>query len=401
VVKRRKQKVKRARKRKKLLKSRPRIKKRINKKDLNTWVFFDIINLMQKVKEFFGKLWGFIKKHKWSISLVLLAIMIGGFFVWDSLTAGTFTPGEITIKKKEEKFIAPLSGLEVTEKERTERKPMAVVVENHPDARPQSGLNKAAIVYETFAEGGITRFLAVFQENDVAEIGPVRSARPYFVEWAYSYKAFFAHVGGNIDALDMIGSLKGFYDLNQFYFGSFFWRDAKRYAPHNVYTTTAKLVEAAKTKGFPTSDTNISAYQFKKETEKDKRPINSTLKVVFNANFTVTWNYIQETNEYHRFMLGKSQTDRQAGEQIKAKNIIVMFSDFSYGKTRIGEQATTIRTTGSGSALFFIDGVKTTGTWKRSQGQNPTRYYDPQGVEIKLNPGTTWVEVAPTGTVVE
>jgi hypothetical protein len=109
--------------------------------------------------------------------------------------------------KKIELYRAPLSG-RMVEKEKTTRKPIAVVVENHPDARPQSGLNDAALVFETFAEGGITRFLAVFQENDVANIGPVRSARPYFVEWATSLKALFAHVGGNIDALDLISSKK-------------------------------------------------------------------------------------------------------------------------------------------------------------------------------------------------
>lgn len=357
---------------------------------------------MQKIKDGFVKLWGFIKKHKWSISLVAATLLIGGFFVFDSLTAGTFTPsGEITLKpKEEEKFRAPLSG-RMVEKERTERRPMAVVIENHPDARPQSGLNDASLIYETFAEGGITRFLAIFQENDVSEIGPVRSARTYFVDWANAYKALFAHVGGNIDALDLIEDTKGFYDINQFYFGSFFWRDTKRYAPHNVYTKTEKLIAAAKSKGFSVADSNIAAYLFKDDNKEEERPESLVFNVKFNANFPVTWAYDRKDNCFLRSILGVPQKDRVSGEQFKAKNVIVMYSDFTYGKTRYNEQATKIRTTGSGSAIFYIDGVKTTGTWSRTSGANITRFYDTSGAEIKLNAGMTWIEVAPVGTAVE
>jgi hypothetical protein len=357
---------------------------------------------MQKVKEVFIRFWRFIKKHKWSVSLVIMALLVGGFFIWDSITAGTFTPsGEITLRpKKEEKFQAPLSG-RMVEKERTTRKPMAVVIENHPDARPQSGLNEAAVVYETLAEGGITRFLAIFQENDVTEIGPVRSARPYFVNWAESYKAIYAHVGGNIDALDLIGKIKNFYDINQFVFGNYFWRDVKKYAPHNVYTTTQKLIDAARSKGYPVTDDSISAYLFKDDEEEGKRPADFSFVVNFNPNFAVTWTYSAKSNEFNRFMQGKAQTDSVTKEQIKAKNVIVMFSDFSYGTTRYGEQATKIRTTGTGSAIFYIDGLRSTGTWKRSEVANPTRFYDVNGLEVKLNAGTTWICVAPTGTAVQ
>lgn len=355
---------------------------------------------MQKIKIFFGKLWEFIKKHKWSFILVLLAFIIGGFFVWDSLTAGTFTPGEITIRpKKETKVRAPLSG-RMVEPDRITRRPMAVVVENHPDARPQSGLNGAAQVYETFAEGGITRFLAIFQENDVAEIGPVRSARVYFVEWANSLRALYAHVGGNIDALDLIGRTKNFYDLNQFHLSGYFTRDSKRYAPHNVYTSTEKLIAAAKSKGYPVTDAAIFSYQFKDDEKEETRPADFSFVVNFNQNYAVTWKYVRATNDFGRVMNGKAQTDRVTGEQFKAKNVIVMFSDFSYGKTRIGEQATKIRTTGTGSAIFYIGGTKTTGTWSRANETNPARFYDASGKEIKLNAGTTWIEVVPSGTAV-
>jgi hypothetical protein len=107
------------------------------------------------------------------------------------------------------------------------------------------------------------------------------------------------------------------------------------------------------------------------------------------------------TNDFGRSILKVVQTDQNSGKPVRAKNVIVMFSDFSYGTTRIGEQSTKIRTTGTGSAVFFIDGAKTTGTWKRGDARNVTRFYGADGAEIKLNAGLTWISVAPSGTAVQ
>lgn len=356
---------------------------------------------MQKVKEFFLKSGCFIKRHKAATILVTLAILIGGFFIWDSFSASGGVVPDITIKKKpkEERVRAPISG-RLTTKDRTERKPMAVVIENHPDSRPQSGINKASLVYETFAEGGITRWLAIFQEEDVAEIGPVRSARNYFVEWALSFNALFAHVGGSSDALDLIIKYKVL-DLNQFSLGKFFWRDSKRYSPHNVYTTTDKLREAARSKGYATEDSKIPSFMFKDDPKESDRPEALSFVVNFNSNFAVTWTYDKKGNQFLRSMAGKKQVDRVTGEQFAAKNIVIEFSEFSYGTTRTGEQSTKIRTTGTGKAIFYIDGKRTTGTWSRSGQTSAPRFFDDAGKEVVLNGGTTWVEVVPTGTVVQ
>lgn len=356
------------------------------------------------MKKRVAKIWGsvrlFVAKHKWSISLIAVAILVIGFFAWDSYTGGTFTPAETPLKKKpvETRVQAPISG-RLTDPDRAKRTPIAVVIENHPDARPQSGLNKASLVYETFAEGGITRFLVVFQEEDVAELGPVRSARVYFVEWANSYKAFFAHVGGNADALDLIQKLK-VYDINQFAFGNYFWRDTKRYAPHNVYSSTDKLRSAGESKGYPVTNEKVSGFIFKKDAEAAARPVDYSFKINFNASYGVTYSYSQKDNDFKRSILGVKQLDKTTGEQIVAKNVLIGFSEFSNGTSRTGEQKVNIRTTGSGSAIMYIDGAKVSGTWKRPSQDSIVRFYDASGAEVKLNPGTTWVEFAPVGTVV-
>jgi len=113
--------------------------------------------------------------------------------------------------------------------------PVAVMIDNHPDARPQSGIEKAGLVYEAEVEGYYTRLMAVFSdENEVVKIGPVRSARPYFVDWANELNAVYAHCGGSPEALVNIEQ-KGIVDLNEIYSGRFFWRATDRSAPHNIY----------------------------------------------------------------------------------------------------------------------------------------------------------------------
>lgn len=345
-------------------------------------------------------LWNFLKRHRWSVLLTCLALAVAGFFIWDSFSASNGgEPGLGKLRPKPIKTVAaPISGLQVAPEVIT-KKPIAVVIENHPDARPQSGLSKADLVYETFAEGGITRFLAVFQSQEPKEIGPVRSARTYFVDWASSYKALYAHVGGNIDALDMIPS-SALYDLNQFYNGSYFWRDTSRYAPHNVYTTMAKLYSAAGKRNYPVTDSAVPAFSFKKELKSEERPATFKFTVNFNSSFAVTWTYDSKTNRFMRSILGVSQKDKTTGEQIGVKNVMIGFTEISYGKTRYNEQAVRIRTTGTGSAIYYIDGKRYTGTWRRNTKSDILRFYDLTGSEVKLNPGTTWVEFVPSGTTV-
>jgi len=349
------------------------------------------------------RFWPFIKKHKWSLLLVGVALIVGGIFLWDILSSQAIdSPLLPIIKKKaieEVKVRAPLSGRMVSS-DLAIRQPIGVVIENHPDARPQSGLNEAALIFETYAEGGITRFLAFYQEMEPKEIGPVRSAREYFVEWAKSYNAPFAHVGGSAEATTLISKLKVL-DLNQFFLGNYFWRDKNRASPHNVYTTLSKLRDASKTKKYPLENDKIPAFVFKDEKAESERPAENKFSVNFNQNFAVSWKYNPKNNNYTRIMLGMEQQDRNTKEKIVAKNVVVMFTDINFGVSDIsGQPRSEIKTTGTGPATFFIDGSKTTGIWKRSSQEQITRFFDNTGEEIKLNGGTTWVEVVPTGTVV-
>jgi hypothetical protein len=272
------------------------------------------------------------------------------------------------------------------------------VVENHPDARPQSGLNAADMVFETTAEGGITRFLAVYQSVEPKQIGPVRSARNYFVEWADSFGALFAHVGGSREAIALIGNID-IADLNQYAFGNFYWRDNTRWAPHNVYTTLAKLRDAAKTKDFSLKADNLTAYTFKDDVEKEKRPAASKFTVNFNFSYAPTYTYDPATNSYKRSLRGVKQLDANTKKQVEAKNVVVAFSALTNQILR-GTGYTMIDTTDSGTAYFYIDGLKKTGKWSRSAG-NQIKFTDAKGTPVEFNVGTTWIDFVAKGTSVK
>lgn len=354
---------------------------------------------MQKIREFSKKVWVAIRKHKWSISLVVMALGVGGFFVWDSFTAGTplVDMSIIIPEKKPVTVAAPLSGRQISQ-EQAKKRPIAIVIENHPDARPQSGLNDADIVFETTAEGGITRFLAIFQSTEPKQIGPIRSARSYFVEWADSFGALFSHVGGSDEALTLIKKIK-LDDLNQFAFGSFYWRDKSRYAPHNVYTTLEKLRAAAKSKGYKVDNVEVESYQFKEDTEVALRPAAHKFKVNINANFAPTYSYDPINNVYNRYLLGVLQTDANTKAPVAAKNVVVAFSNLTSQLIR-GTGYTVIDTTDSGTANYYIDGVKTVGKWSRAAGEQ-IKFFDVEGKAIQFNVGTTWVDFVAKGTIIQ
>lgn len=308
-------------------------------------------------------------------------------------------PGQrdgISLDITEEKVVCPLCG-KLVDKNKAKRVPLAVSIENHIDSRPQSGLDKADLIYEALSEGGITRFLVFYACGDAEEIGPVRSARTYFLDWLSEFDAFFAHCGGSIDTLDLIGPY-GILDLNQFYNAKAYWRAKDRYAPHNLYSSTEKLWDLAKEKGW-SLEGDYEGFKFKSDVPSDQRPESQEIKVNYQDNrFKVRWVYDPGDNGYLRFQGGQEFKDKITDQQLSTKNIIVQFISSSPVITRIGEQTRKMDTIGSGKIIVFLDGKAQTGTWGKTSRTARTKYYDEEGKEIKLNPGQTWIEVTDPGT---
>lgn len=266
--------------------------------------------------------------------------------------------------------------------------PRAVIVENHPDARPVSGLSAASLVIEAPVEGGITRFLAFFDATTTLdEIGPVRSARPYYVEWANGWNASFFHVGGSPDALDLIKSLDDFVDVNEFAYGNSFRRDSRRSAPHNTYTDRDRMDAILERKN-ATSTLAVEAWHFIDAVSSTDRGDVDAVSVPYGGSFSVTWAYDGERNTYVRSQAGRPQTDRD-GTPIEAENVIVIKTEEqvldSVGRLRI-------RTTGSGEAIGYRDGKKFILRWNRSPGK-PMRFESNDGSEFLFNRGRSWIHV--------
>jgi len=321
----------------------------------------------------------------------------------------------------------PLNGGMFTKDERKiweQRRPLTVMIENHFDSRPQSGLSLADVVYEAIAEGGITRFLAVFYCGASAQevtIGPVRSARTYFLDFASEYGDYplYAHVGGaNLpgpaNALGQIadyGWLKKKNDLNQFAIGfPVFWRDYERIGhpvatEHTMYSTTDKLWEVAHKRGLDAQDSegnrwdkNFVSWKFKQETPLDKRGEVSKIEFDFwqgYKDYSVTWEYDRQTNTYKRFNGGQPHKDLNNDQQLTAKVVIVQFME---EKGPIDELKHMLyKTIGKGKALIFQDGQVIEGNWAKTKRQDRTKFTDSKGKEVELNGGQIWIEILPTG----
>lgn len=279
------------------------------------------------------------------------------------------------------------------------RLPLAVMVENHTVSRPQTGLSKADIVYEALAEGGITRFMAIYLQED-SEIGPVRSARPYYLDWAAEYDAAYVHFGGSPNALDKINQF-GIKDLNGIYIGApTFERTTKRPAPHNVYTTTQKLRAQAEKKGYK-KGVDIVPWKFlDKEPVRTDRPEKFSLQLGFKGTFgyNVEWRYNPDSNSYFRFNGGAAQPDAATNTQLDVKTVIV--ETVSTSSDPSGHARLFMNTVGSGALKVFLNGAVIEGSWKKDSRTSRTEFLDASGAEIKLNRGKIWVDIVPPGSVV-
>ncbi len=321
----------------------------------------------------------------------------------------------------------PLNGEMFTKAERQiweQRRPLTVMIENHFDSRPQSGLSKADVVYEAVAEGGITRFLAVFYCGAAAEevtIGPVRSARTYFMDFASEYGDYplYAHVGGAnkpgpANALGQIsdyGWLAKGNDMNQFSIGfPVFWRDYERIGhpvatEHTMYSTTEKLWEVAAKRGLNAVDdegnrwdANFTEWKFKDDEKPEKRGEVDKISFGFwsnNPSYDVVWEYNKENNYYLRFNGGQPHKDFNTDNQIQAKTVIIQFMKEKGPIDELKHMLYT--TTGEGKSILFLDGKAIEGKWIKEKRQTRTKFVDKLGKEISLNRGSIWVEIVPLG----
>lgn len=269
------------------------------------------------------------------------------------------------------------------------KRALAIMIDNAKDSRPQSGLDKANVVYEVLAEGGITRFLAIFATLDADKVGPVRSARPYFITKTIEHNAIYVHAGESPDAAIFIREER-IDDINELVHFQPFWRTSDRKAPHNLYTSTDRLREEAKKLGY-IEMVNKGDYQFEtdpKEVLTGKKI--DEISIRYNVNYTVSYKYLPEIQRYIRFINDSPHLDAETGRQLQAKNIIIQHSDKKILDT---EGRLAIDFLGQGTGLIIYNGNSEEITWSKDSLESKTYFYNKEGNRLAIQPGNVWIQV--------
>lgn len=350
-----------------------------------------------RIRQFFRRLRQWIGTHRVaSLAIggsILVLIAAGITFALLSQKMPeieNYTPTPIAKTDDKPLYYSPLTGLAVSSEAETKMPVTAIMIENSPDARPQSGLKKSGIVYEAIAEGGITRFLTLHQQDKPQLIGPVRSLRMYYVDWLAPYNASVAHIGGSAAALKEVRGGK-YRDIDQFFNSAYYWRSTDRYAPHNVYTSFKKLDALNKAKGYKTS--SFTGFSRADEKPAEKVTANSVTINFSGPLFNTSYKYDKKNNRYTRYIAGAPHKDREDGT-ITPKVVIAM----KVSMQRVFEDGyrEAIKTTGSGEAIIFQNGTAQKVKWYKASRASQITFTDSKGVDVPLVRGQTWIAAVPT-----
>lgn len=305
----------------------------------------------------------------------------------DRENSETSVAEENTFIKKEEKTVQIFKGND---------RPIAVMIDNHSDAWPQGGLQDAYMVYEIIVEGGETRLMALFKGANIDKIGPVRSARHYFLDYAMENDAIYTHFGESPQAKSDIKK----YNINEIdgitEDGTTFWRVKDKAAPHNAATSTAKLIESAKNKKYRMTSNEKSVLNYTvDEVNLEEGQGAVSVTIPHSQLQTVKYEYDEENKVYKRYARGKEQKDWTTGKTVTAKNIIITFCD-NYtlsDKENKGRQG--LKNIGTFDGYYITNGKAIKIKCIKNARDEKTTYQDLQGNEIKVNDGNTFVNICP------
>lgn len=299
-----------------------------------------------------------------------------------------------TAAARKEQLVSPLTGLPVSAAQTV--RPVMVMINNHPAARPQSGLSQADIVYECLAEGEITRFVAVYQSKSFAEpIGPVRSIRPYYIDLGKIYNAVEVHAGGSPDAYQMLDEQKIDYLDEITNAGKYFWRESARKAPHNLYTDLSRIQEAEVKHGMnPAIAPDRVLTAFATEHDKLQGIAATSIDVTFwKEDYKVTYTYDPVQKDYVRFINGVPHKDKNTDIQLRTTNLIVLSAEH---QVLDSEGRRDVKLVGTGAGYVFQQGEAEAVTWKRKEAGDAFHLYNERSEEIKPLPGTTHILIVPS-----
>jgi hypothetical protein len=272
--------------------------------------------------------------------------------------------------------------------------------DNHPNAYPQTGMDGAAIVFEALAEFGITRYMAIFIPGispDMPVIGPVRSARPYYVEWAKGLRAVYVHAGGSPEGLLLAETSIELINMDALRSNAsrYFYRTRDRSAPHNLYTNSENIAAFAAANDRPVEGLEEIGFTYSPEAPPEDRPAQQELRYFFiYREASVGWSYDPATNSYRYFRGNRPHVDAATGNQLQFKNVVVLEVPErpipNDPKGRIEQDVI-----GEGQARIFRDGRMIEATWQKAAGYAQLYLVDANGNEIPLAPGSVWIAAIP------
>ncbi len=329
-----------------------------------------------------------MKKGFASISIVIMAVIfIAGIFTGCSDIAFMRSSDKDQKAKSKSGFNFPIEGV----------RPYAVMIDNQGSkCLPQGGLNKAQIIYEVLAEGGITRFMAVFWNTDPTLIGPVRSSRHYFLDYAMENDAIYVHFGWSPQAESDIVSFN-VNNINGISNGwDVFWDiTSDKGNWQDSYTSMEKLEAFTKKAGYSTTTPKKLVFSYNVENIDLTQGLHAgQIDIIYNSNYNCGFHYDSVKKEYKRLRMGVPQMERVSGKQLRAKNIIIQteknntISGDAKGRQELGN-------VGEGSGWFITCGNAIKITWSKASRSEATEYFDENGDSIMLNPGQTWIQIVP------
>ncbi|HOZ36367.1 MAG TPA: DUF3048 domain-containing protein [bacterium] len=356
---------------------------------------------------FHNRLLNLIAKYQ-LIALVGIFVLLAGLVTYVLVFQLNYHPAD-SIEVKKLATPAPLPGMKRINGQGTSAGeenlwPVAVAIDNHPEARPLYGLSRADVVYEFLVEGGATRFLAFYtpgqaEENKTEKIGPVRSVRPYFLPVVKEYNALLAHAGGSAEALNQIEKL-AINNLEEIsWWGpEYFWRVYSREAPHNLFTSSEKLLRATEEWKLKDLVSNYRPWLFSQDLSNNYKlnlAEKITIKFSSDDSYEANFQYNTTTLAYERLTNKEKNLDALNNQPIDAQNVIIQFISREQTLDSLGRLA--MEMTGAGDLWLFRDGIKIEGQWRKGSTEGRTIFYDQRHEELPLKPGKIWIEVVPQG----
>ena len=344
------------------------------------------------------------KLTKVIIALVLVGVVCLGVYLLNSnkteQTENNFVKEEIKTEKIEE--VKENSNIKIFN---GDARPIAFMIDNNTNAQPQASLNSAYLVYEIIVEGGESRLMALFKGVTADEVGPIRSARHYFIDYAMENDALYAHLGMSPQAdaafiefdVDHVNGQA--YDTGKARTSSsLYWRATHKNAPHNAYTNTESILSIANSKGWRTTSDKESVLNYvEKEVNLDSEDAFSveTVKIPYASGHTVQYVYDQETGRYLRYSKNKKMYDETTKEVVTTKNIIITFAEnytLDDGENKGRQDVVTV---GNLDGYYITNGRAIKIKCNKTSRTEQTKYLDLNGNEIEVNDGNTWINVCP------